>query len=287
MFPIHEMCPIFCYNFSNLVQTGQPTRATLETCRLSKKMSKYKDIKLEDYVQKTWIPEGTKEYGTFKNITQENQFLTKLLKEKVNLASNDLVLDVGGREGDISFGIQNPKFVHLVDPDPTIDFNAGKSLHLKIQDTDLTEFKYKLIICSHIWGYLGNQNVQKEILQKVINLLDKDGILVLFYNINSGYMGELLEFSKQNLSKGHYDYFDENLLSEYRNNQYQISHRDVKFDLNYRSYEDLARCCWFLFGAIDQDIDGVSAKFLPKLKKDLPNPSFPIEERITFIEKHY
>ena len=247
------------------------------------------DIKFkpEDRLQKTWIPEGTEEYKTFKKITDENNFLAKTLKSKFNLGDDDLLLDVGGREGDISITLQKPEFIHLVDPDPTLElpFKPIKYWKDKIQNLDLSEYKYKLIICSHVLGYLGAQDVQSKVFSDLTKLLDKGGTLVLFYNTNNGYMGDLLEFSKNNLSKGHYDYFNEDLLKELNTSDFDIEKQEVSFQLDYQSYEELARCCWFLFGAIDQDIDGVAYKFLPKLKADLYKPSFPIEERITYISK--
>ena len=45
-------------------------------------------IKPEDRLQKTWIPEGTEEYKTFKKITDENNFLAKILSSKFDLGKN-------------------------------------------------------------------------------------------------------------------------------------------------------------------------------------------------------
>jgi hypothetical protein len=243
-------------------------------------------IQPEDRIQKTWIPEGTIEYKNFKHVTQENNFLASFLKEKIKLAPGELLLDVGGREGDIAISLQSPEYIHIVDPDPTLHlpFKPGVFLNSKIQNVLPLIQKYKLIICSHVLGYLGNQNVQADVFKSLLDQLDdQGGALVLFYNTNEGYMGELLRFSKESLAKGHYDYFDEALLKNLDPAKYEISYHDVAFKLDYDSYEDLARCCWFLFGAMDQDIDGVAAKFLPKLKQDLPKPTFDIEERVAVI----
>ena len=248
-------------------------------------MNKYK-IQSEDRLQKTWIPEGSEEYKHFKLVTQENKFLAKFLGKKFNLQPGQFILDVGGREGDISVQLQNPRYIQIVDPDPTLKlpFKPNKLLKKKIQNVNLTG-KYKLIICSHVWGYLGNQKVLEQVFQNLINLIGSGDSLVLFCNTNTGYMGELLKFSKKNLDHGHYDYFDEKLLDKLDVKKFKIEQKDVMFDLNYNSFGELARCCWFLFGAIDQDIDKVAKQFLPKLKKDLKKPNFPIEERITIITK--
>src|SRR5882672_7640506 len=112
----------------------------------------------EDRLQKTWIPEGTKEYEIFKLITLENRFLTSALKEKYPLKDGDLILDVGGREGDIASQLQRHQDIHLVDPDPTLKlpFTPGKFWNERIQDIE-PDGQYKLIICSHVLGYLGTQ----------------------------------------------------------------------------------------------------------------------------------
>jgi len=248
-----------------------------------------KKISAEDRFQKTWIPEGTKEYAFFKLITQENLYLSQYLKHQIPLKKEDLLLDVGGRQGDIVFSIQDPEYVHIVDPDPTLIIHPKprKFFRSKIQNTDLGKAKYKIIISSHVWGYLGLEDVQKNVFDDLIkNHLKEDGTFVLFYNTNSGYMGELLEFAKENLTLGHFDYFDEKFLDKYtKDPSFQIESTNVSFDLNYSSFKELSRCCWFLFGAIDQDIEGVSNIFLSKLKKDLRKPHFPIEERLTIIKK--
>jgi SAM-dependent methyltransferase len=197
-------------------------------------------IQSEDRIQKTWIPEGTIEYKTFKHVTQENNFLGSFLKEKFTLLPGDLLLDVGGREGDISITLQLPEYIHIIDPDPTLHlpFKPGKFLNAKIQNVLPLPEKYKLIICSHVLGYLGNQNVQSVVFSALLDQLEPGGTIVLFYNTNAGYMGELLKFSKENLSKGHYDYFDESLLQPLHPKKYEIQYHDIAFKLDYDSYED-------------------------------------------------
>ena len=243
-------------------------------------------FKPEDRLQKTWIPEGTKEYKTFKLTTLENRYLAALLKERIPLKPDDLLLDVGGRDGDIGLELQNPEHFHLVDPDPTLklSFTPAKFWNERIQDIRL-EDKYKLIICCHVLGYLGTQHVQDEVFRELSTALVQGGTLALFYNVNTGYMAELLQFSEDTIPDGHYDYFNESLLSELSSSEYSISYEDVSFKLDYPTYEDLARCCWFLFGAKDQDIEGVAAKFLPKLKADLKMPMFEVNERVALITR--
>ncbi len=107
-----------------------------------------------------------------------------VLKSKFPLGNGDLVLDVGGREGDISLAIQKPEFIHLVDPDPTLNLSFTPACYWKekIQNVNLSDYKYKLIICSHVLGYLGAQEVQAQVFHTLVQSLDRNGTLVLFYN---------------------------------------------------------------------------------------------------------
>lgn len=240
----------------------------------------------EDRLQKTWIPEGTEEYKVFKLTTLENNFLSSLLKNGYALKNSDLILDVGGREGDIARSLHKGKNIHLVDPDPTlkVPFQPGRYWNKRIQDIELTD-KYSIIICSHVLGYLGTQHVQDSVFKKLLEALKPGGTLVLFYNTNEGYMNQLLEFSRKILVNGHYDYFDEKLLAALDPEKYSVTKQDISFTLNYPSFKDLARCCWFLFGAKDQNIEKVALSFMPKLEKDLESPEFEIGERVAFVQK--
>lgn len=247
------------------------------------------DISFEDGIQKTWIPEGSKEYALFKLKTQENKKLIDVIKKHADIGPDDLILDVGGRDGNVAFEIQRPERVHIIDPDPRIKplKEPAKFWNEKVQDVKFDNgVKYKLIICCHVLGYLGLQEAQKEMTRKLVSLLDPDGgTLVLFYNANIGYMKELLDYSLHVLPRGHYDYFDEDILRRYRVPGYEIKKLDVSFPLEYPNFEDLARCCWFLFGAIDSDIGEKARRFLPKLQNDLAEPTFVIDERIMFVRR--
>lgn len=240
----------------------------------------------EDRLQKTWIPEGTAEYKEFKHVTHENAYLADFLNVRFKLGGQDLVLDVGGRDGDIGSAVQKPESLHLVDPDPTLDLriSPAKFIRKKIQDVALKD-RYTLIICSHVLGYLGLQSVQKRVFETLVRALRPGGTLVLFYNTNSNYMGELLKFSQALELDGHYDYFDEHLFASCSTAEFEVKFSNVTFNLDYPTFDALARCCWFLFGAMDQDIEKVAALFLPKLTKDLKAPSFPIDERIALITR--
>ena len=244
-------------------------------------------ISAKDTIQKTWIPEGTAEYNIFKLTTQENAHLVRTIKKHVVLAPGDLVLDVGGRDGDVAFMVQEPGFVDIIDPDPFIkplqkpaNFWRDKAQNVVFA----ADRKYKLIICCHVMGYLGLQKTQKVVVEKLIGQLEEGGTLILFYNTNQGYMSELLEYSKH-IMNGQHDYFDPAILDGYRTPDYQIKHLDVSYTLNYKDFETLGRACWFLFGAMEMDIGSVAQRFLPKLQFDLLEPTFEIGERMTLITK--
>ncbi len=242
----------------------------------------------EDFIQKTWIPEGSKEYGLFKLRTLENEELAQVIQKHVSLAPSDLVLDVGGRDGNVAFAIQDPQYVHIVDPDPTVTLlkKPGKFWNNKIQNVRFDpKDKYKLIICCHVMGYLGLQDVQERIVDQLTSMLEADGCLVLCYNSNNGYMKELLEYSKHVLPYGHYDYLEDRVIQKYRMPGWDIKRLDVSFPLQYPSFKKLAKCCWFLFGGVDPHIEKRARQFLPKLQNDLIEPTFEIDERISLIFK--
>jgi hypothetical protein len=245
-------------------------------------------VAAHDVIQKTWVPEGTAEYRQFKHVTQENRKLVEVIKRHVELKPGDLVLDVGGHDGNVAFAVQDPKWVHIVDPDPTVRLlqKPGQFWNHKIQDIAFGKReKYKLIICCHVLGYLGLQGVQADVLRMLTDALTEDGTLVLFYNTNEGYMGSLLRYSQHVLPMGHFDHFDESLLKPYRTLRFDIKQFDTAFYVAYKSFEKLARCCWFLFGAIDPDIGSCARRFLPKLRAELAEPSFIIDERMLIIKK--
>ncbi|MCE9541516.1 class I SAM-dependent methyltransferase [Candidatus Kaiserbacteria bacterium] len=247
----------------------------------------YGRIEGPDAIQKTWHPKGAAEYDIFKLRTQENEWLIRAIKKHVTLKRGDLVLDVGGRDGNVAFALQKAPQVHIIDPDPRIRplKRPGRFWRMKIQDVEFDPVvKYKLIICCHVLGYLSLQGADKQVLKKLTDQLEIGGTLVLFYNTNDGYMSSLLEYSRHILPRRHFDEFDELLLRPYEIN-HDIKQLDTSFDLAYRDFPALARCCWFLFGAVDRNIDECARRFLPKLRDDLAQPLFPIGERCKLIRK--
>jgi hypothetical protein len=236
----------------------------------------------------TWIPETSKEYGVFKYATQENEQLVREIRKHTQVHPGDLILDVGGRDGNVAFALQDPKWVDIVDPDPTVRLLQKPRMfwNKKVQEVEFDPGEnYKIIIACHVLGYLGLQDVQEEIIQFLLSKLVDNGTLVLFYNTNQGYMRELLEYSRHIMPVVHHDYFDEGILGRLHSHKYTIKQLDTAFKVDHASFEDLARCIWILFGAFSSDIDGCARKFLPKLENDLIEPSFMIDERMTFVTK--
>ena len=133
-------------------------------------------------------------------------------------------------------------------------------------------------------GYLGLQGTQTVVVEKLLEQLEEGGVLLLFYNTNHGYMQELLQYSRH-IQFGHYDYFDTSILESYKTPDFDIKHLDRSYTLDYGDWLKLARMCWFLFGAMEIDVDSVAKKFLPKLTYDLVEPTFEIDERMTLITR--
>ena len=247
------------------------------------------DMKIlaRDIIQKTWIPEGSVEYDIFKLKTRENDDLVHVIKKHVQLGPNDWVLDVGGRDGNVTFRVQDASHVDIVDPDPFIQplQEPNRFWRDKVQHVEFDpERKYKLIICCHVMGYLGLQGTQEVVVEKLLEQLVEGGVLLLFYNTNHGYMQELLQYSRH-IQFGHYDYFDTSILQAYKTPDFDIKHLDRSYTLDYGDWLKLARMCWFLFGAMEIDVDSVAKKFLPKLTYDLVEPTFEIDERMTLITR--
>jgi hypothetical protein len=243
------------------------------------------DSDYDDLLQKTWTVEGTKEYHSFKQITRENSYLAKFIRDNVEIPPGR-VLDIGGREGSISFNVSSPSLVDIVDPDPTIRLDPPATyVAQRIQNYDLSARDYSLIICSHVLGYLGRQNAQRTVLRRALAALATNASCVLSYNINVGYMGDLLRFSRLHIENGHFDYFEEGILDSIDPTKYSVTQVDVSFPIYYPSYYLLGRACWFLFGNILNNVDEVARLFEEKIRGDGMPAGFNVDQRILRIER--
>ncbi|HYU64957.1 MAG TPA: class I SAM-dependent methyltransferase [Candidatus Paceibacterota bacterium] len=233
--------------------------------------------------------ENTPEYRKFKIISDEDTVLLGYLSKHLLIGKSDEVLDIGGREGYISLALQNPNHVTIVENDPDVRPPQAIYLNQSIQDVQFDPETFDIIIFAHVLGVLERQEVLEEVINRAYSWLKKEGTMVLFYNTNSGYMGELLEFARKNLKKLKYDYFDEKILSTFKNAT--ITEEKVVTPITYNSFEELGRACWYLFSACDDeddsdDMNAVAALFIPKLKKDLSSPEIDIEQKIILVKKY-
>jgi hypothetical protein len=240
-----------------------------------------------DLSQKTWIPEGSSEYKQFKLITRENDTLVSILQSRYKFTEHEVLLDVGGRDGEVAFQLQHPQMIDIVDPDPTIEpkLPPRNFLRFRAQDVPLPDDEYSLIICSHVLGYLGTQGAQKITVLKLLSKLRVGASMILFYNTNDGYMSELLNFAQSEIRNSHYDYLNQEILDGLPADRYKVSYVDLAFQAQYHNFEELARCCWFLFGSLDQDVDAVAKIFLPKLVRDLIHPTIVVNQRIATVQR--
>jgi len=199
--------------------------------------------------------ENTPEYRSFKKASNEDNVLINYLSNHLSISDDTKILDVGGREGYISLSLQSPENVTIVENDPDVVIPKAPVTYFQksIQDMEFNSESFDVIILSHVLGILGRQGSQEEMIKKSYLWLKKGGSLVLFYNTNTGYMGELLKFSKANLKKLRYDYFDEKILSFLKNTK--ILEKKVVTPIQYDSFEELGQACWYLFSACDDEAD--------------------------------
>lgn len=234
--------------------------------------------------------ENSAEYKKFKKTSDEDAVLIKNLSRRLRVPRHAKVLDIGGREGYISLGVAPEAEITIVENDPDVAAPEAPVHYVRqsIQDTAFDRESFDVILLSHVLGVLGRQGVHAEIVERAYAWLKPGGSLVLFYNTNSGYMGELLEFARAHLKNLRYDYFDGAILESLESAE--ISSEKVVTPISYDSFEELGRACWYLFNACDGEADDehreyAAGIFLPKLKRDLASPMFDIEQSISIVTK--
>lgn len=186
--------------------------------------------------------------------------------------------------------LQSSEHVTVVENDPDVLPPKPPATYIQksIQDVDFPSESFDIILLSHVLGVLGRQGFQAETLKRAYSWLKPGGFLVLYYNTNSGYMGELLEFARTNIKKLRYDYFDKNSLTGLENAAIETG--KVVTPISYDSFEELGKACWYLFSACDDEADSDDMEtatkiFLPKLKQDLSKPGIDIEQDIILVGK--
>ncbi len=224
--------------------------------------------------------ENTPEFKKFKKISDEDRVLVRLIKEHISPSKNSKILDVGGREGYISLPFARPENITIVDPDPVPKAPPGIIyIQKNIQDVDLGDQKFDLIITSHVWGDLQREEVAEQIIHKLYDNLALGGSLFLCYNSNTGFMTPLSEFAKKNLKQMRWDYFDENLLESFSN----IKKINFITPVAYESFEEMGRFCWVLFATAEDDILETAKIFTPFLKENIDKPQFDLEQTLVII----
>ena len=107
--------------------------------------------------------ENTPEYKIFKRITKEDDNLVSIISSEIPTNVMHL-LDIGGREGEVSSHFSDLCNITIVDPDedlkvlihPKINF-----INSSVQNVSLEQKRYDLIIASHVWGDLYSEKVSE------------------------------------------------------------------------------------------------------------------------------
>lgn len=217
-------------------------------------------------------------FKKFKEITQEETKIIEIIKNNVKVADSTKVLDVGSNEGNISKAIQDKKDkITLVDINE-FDLESGiRFIKSGWENLELKE-KFDLILASHVWGHFGYTNTQKIAFERVLFSKDQNGKIVLCYNTNSGFMGELIKFSKEIIKDFQYDYFDEDLIKEY--NKKEILFNVV---LKGKDFEELVELIQILIITEPSHYKGKKQEMKKFLEINLDSPSFLIEQKIVII----
>lgn len=230
--------------------------------------------------------ENTLEFRRFKEVSQEDSILVNHLSRFLVINENTRILDVGGRDGKVGLALQSPSHVTIVesDPDVLVEGMPCTYIHQPIQEVLFEQESFDIIIFSHLLGDLGRQCVQKEIIVRAISWLRKSGNMVLYYNTNVDYIGQLVQFAQERLIRSQYDYFDESIFGDLEG--VAITEKEVDVPLSYDSFEELSRACWLLFGSEEDDAQIASNLFLQKLRHDLDESQLHLGQKIVFITKN-
>lgn len=224
--------------------------------------------------------ENTSEYQRFKRLTDEDRIIADKISDYG--FEGGTMLDIGGREAQISSQLTSKEDITLVDPDPVPNPEDITKHEKKIQQfLDQRSKTFDLILCSHVLGDLGRQDSQESVVKELINCLSGGGALVLAYNDNRGVLGELLSYAKTRLDQPRYDYFEETILDDFDG---QVKKERFSVQLVEDSFYDLGVMCWVLFGTGEDDIEDVARDFELVLKQKLSKPSLRISQCLTIVQ---
>ena len=131
------------------------------------------------------------------------------------------------------------------------------------------------VILFHVWGHFAHSGTSKLAFNKAIKSLNENGKLILCYNTNDDFVGELVKFCKKLFSNFQYDQFDESLLDG-------IKFKEIEFDvsLSVELFEELTDLIQVLVIAEDVEFESKKSEILDFLKSHLDVPKFKIKQKI-------
>jgi SAM-dependent methyltransferase len=219
-------------------------------------------------------------FKKFKKITKEEYFIAKEIKKRTKIKENQTILDVGCADGKLSKSlVKSSKNITFLDVNE-FDFSPQeKFIHSSFEKAKIKE-KYDYILTSHVWGHFYRNKSFNFCFNKAINILKKNGKLIIIHNSNKDFTGRLISFSKDIFKKMEFDVFLDNSL---KNINYKEDYFNIK--LKARTYKKLAELIQVLIIVPDNLYYKNIKKIIEFLKKNLKKPEFQINQRIIIITK--
>ncbi|MEX0932896.1 MAG: methyltransferase domain-containing protein [Candidatus Pacearchaeota archaeon] len=219
-------------------------------------------------------------FKKFKRITKEEHFIAKEIKKVVKISEEDTLLDVGCADGALSKSlVKSPKNITFLDIDE-FDFSPQeKFIRSSFEEVDISE-NYNYILTSHVWGHFYRNNSFQFCFDKALELLKKDGKLIIVHNSNNEFIGKLIDFSKSLFKKMEFDVF---LNPTLKNVKYQEGYFNV--NLKAKTYRELAELVQVLIIVPDEVYYKNIGKMISFLEKNLKRPEFEINQRIVVVKK--
>lgn len=220
------------------------------------------------------------QFEVFKDITKEESAIVEQIKKTVNITSDTMVLDIGCAKGVITKAIQ-PNYFHitLVDFDETESDGSLTFIQGKWEDVTIDD-QYDVVLLSHVWGHFAYTNTTKQAFNKALSNTKDGGRVLLCYNSNDDFVGELINFSKESIGDIQYDVFDESLL---KGLEYAVSTFSVPIHAN--SFKELADFVRVLIIAPDNVYDAKMLEMEKFLSERLDKPEFTIGQKLVVVSK--
>lgn len=220
----------------------------------------------------------SKKFVEFKMITNEEEIISKLIKQFVFIDEATKILDIGSNHGAISCQLQpNLENITMVDVED-FDLKTGaKFLRGRWESLVLKE-KFDLIIASHVWGHFHHEGTALQSFKKALASLTREGKLILCYNTNQDMIGQLVEYCRNLFSNFQYDYFDETLLTELKKEVHEF---EVSLETN--SFDQLADLIQVLTITPDDEYEQKKFQIKVFLEKHLDSPRIDIKQKLVII----